>query len=927
MFLSGFDFKGKGKLVVGMKSKFGKIYIDYLYDHVLEDVKKNIDVNIKEMPVIKEKVENEIFVKCFKSLVYCMNLARVEEKLIGESPEDRYTFFCENEDAIIGGMEKIFPEMKNQISEEIRGKICYLIKVVDDFVNNYQEISKKFLLENEQIKNINVGGDWHNDKSVIIFEFTKGSKIVFKPTHGRNIEFLKGLSTIFFGREYSSLYDSLTTDEGTWVKFIEHKAIKSEAEIKEFYYNYGKLLYMTYILGINDMHYENLLANGVYPVITDVETIFSSYLFFNIHKLEYDAQYNATKKLLYGTMATGLVPVFTMSEYFGGDVSCLSNRGLKIMVEKLENEYRDDMCIKVAEDMVKSDSHLPNNDIDPLDYGKDILQGFNEADEIFRNNKQKIYKYINDNFDKVESRIILNMTKAYSKILRIKNDVKYRMNPELFKELLEKLKRTNQFNKKVYEHEIAELMNGNIPSFYWSAKEKCVYGPVDSSVEKIMDIKGFDIEDVKDIIEYQTADNIIEEQKNLIENAIISSKVLSINYIEKGGKDKSIKAKPATEKMLRENIDKNIILGKDNTIAWLGLMVNDQEQLEYAMVDWSLYSGISGIGLMYYTEWLNTGDRNAIAVMQLIVNTIKKEYDLGRFDTYDISYFCGLTGIYSFIKKVEKIPGIELFGLKESFEELIEKNIEYTNCYDSLSGVHSAVLYYYSDYKENYFSRKIITAITYHFMENFNMRMMDASFSFASFAHGYTGLMTSLLCMNRVVKDDRFSILIKKAWEKEKNLKVSDFKWVDKRRADGSSSHYWCHGSCGIMHARLFWYKEEFLKDIDIDYTEEQMLSDLRGYKEIIEASEINTNNYSLCHGNFALIDYLISFERLTGERMNKKYTDLIFDKAREDGYSCIGAPGAINAIGYMVGETGIRYLLNRYENRHIKSILTCENL
>ena len=84
-----------------MKNKFGKIYVDYLYDHVLEDVKKDIDVNIKEMPVIKEKVENEIFVKCFKSLIYCMNLERVEKKLVGENPEERYTFFCENKDAII----------------------------------------------------------------------------------------------------------------------------------------------------------------------------------------------------------------------------------------------------------------------------------------------------------------------------------------------------------------------------------------------------------------------------------------------------------------------------------------------------------------------------------------------------------------------------------------------------------------------------------------------------------------------------------------------------------------------------------------------------------------------------------------------------------------------------------------------------------
>ena len=40
-----------------------------------------------------------------------------------------------------------------------------------------------------------------------------------------------------------------------------------------------------------------------------------------------------------------------------------------------------------------------------------------------------------------------------------------------------------------------------------------------------------------------------------------------------------------------------------------------------------------------------------------------------------------------------------------------------------------------------------------------------------------------------------------------------------------------------------------------------------------------------------------------------------------------MGTQATINPMGYMVGETGIRYLLNRYENKNIKSILVCENI
>ena len=54
---------------------------------------------------------------------------------------------------------------------------------------------------------------------------------------------------------------------------------------------------------------------------------------------------------------------------------------------------------------------------------------------------------------------------------------------------------------------------------------------------------------------------------------------------------------------------------------------------------------------------------------------------------------------------------------------------------------------------------------------------------------------------------------------------------------------------------------------------------------------------------------------------------DEMLAKAKEEGYSCIGAPGAINALGFMVGEAGIKYLLNRYTRNDIRSILLCENI
>ena len=56
-------------------------------------------------------------------------------------------------------------------------------------------------------------------------------------------------------------------------------------------------------------------------------------------------------------------------------------------------------------------------------------------------------------------------------------------------------------------------------------------------------------------------------------------------------------------------------------------------------------------------------------------------------------------------------------------------------------------------------------------------------------------------------------------------------------------------------------------------------------------------------------------------------YISKIKNKGEKYGYSCIGAPGAINSIGYMVGEAGIQYLLNRIENLNNPSILSIETI
>lgn len=911
-----------------MGKRFCGFYIDHIFEFIISTLRKreNVIIDSNNISYLQKIIKKEIFQKVFKSLVYCMNVERLDGRLVGNTPEERYLSFSETE-YCIEVMNRIFPNMKEQLYTELAGKCKYISEITNEFQIDKSKIYHYFLIsDNDTLVEIKNGGDWHNDRCVLIFTFESGKKIVYKPTRGDNINFLKGIMGYFFENDYVELYDALSGSKGAWIKFVEHIELRDESAIKEFYYNYGKLLFVAYILGMNDLHYENIIACDKYPVITDVETIFSSYLFFETHDFNYDAQFKAVRKLLYGIMATGMVPIFSMTEYFGGDVSCLSNKGIKVQVEKLKNEYRDDMYIYSEYEIIREYKHLPSRSVEPMCFSNQIAEGFKEAMDIFNRTEEEIIKYILDNMEIVESRIILNMTKGYSKILRIKSDPRYRNDPKLFEKLLITLKQNNQFNNKVYEHEVKELRRGNIPSFYWKKNINSVYGYLNDNLEKISNLEVFTKERLFEIIQYQTRNSVLVEQIQLIFDSINTNIALGIEY---KNLDQSIKKYMNSHKSLSliKNINRTCIEGNDGTISWIGLMVNDKEQLEYAILDWSIYSGIIGIGYMYLSEY----DKNKSPIIKEKINriyyTIVKAFNVGTFNTYDVSYYCGLTGIYAFLVQLKAKNIIDIHDIEKFIEKillLIKNNISKTNIYDTLSGIHSTVIYYYGRYKIDGNAREIIKLIIELFENNFDMTFMRKNFNFASFAHGYSGVLTSALCMYKIEKSSKTKFLISELFRAEEALHESGFLWRDMRRKEQQYSHYWCHGSLGIMYSRLIWRMLNLTDGIDTEISDSTFA--LEEYKKQITLGVLDSQNYSLCHGNFAFVDFLISYKKIFGnDQKISDYISKIKNNGKTHGYSCIGAPGAINSIGYMVGEAGIQYLLNRIENPNSPSILSIE--
>lgn len=164
-----------------MGKRFCGVYIDHIFEFIISTLQKNKNVNINSNNIIylKRIIEKEIFQKVFKSLVYCMNVKRLDGELIGNTPEERYLYFSETEQCI-NVMNETFPNMKEQLYTELAGKCIYISEILNELQLDKEKIYHYFFISDDDILvELKNGGDWHNDKCVLIFKFESGKKIVY----------------------------------------------------------------------------------------------------------------------------------------------------------------------------------------------------------------------------------------------------------------------------------------------------------------------------------------------------------------------------------------------------------------------------------------------------------------------------------------------------------------------------------------------------------------------------------------------------------------------------------------------------------------------------------------------------------------------------------------------------------------------------
>ena len=129
-------------------------------------------------------------------------------------------------------------------------------------------------------------GDTHRGgRSVAKVELDNGTILYYKPhSLDKNIKYRNFITIYAEKQEFpAGRYNIYLMIPMDGKKKIENIPCKNESEVEHYYFRMGIHLFLGYALGATDLHGENIIAHGEYPVIIDMET-YPGYLKTTIRK-------------------------------------------------------------------------------------------------------------------------------------------------------------------------------------------------------------------------------------------------------------------------------------------------------------------------------------------------------------------------------------------------------------------------------------------------------------------------------------------------------------------------------------------------------------------------------------------------------------------------------------------------------------------
>lgn len=928
---------------------------------------------------INNVVDNEIFELSFaknlldklgkvslSTLMFEMYLCKTKNILKGTNEEEEYTDYNErflSNKKYIEKLFEIYPCLERLIFESIHN-------IVINYTNLIQRLNKDHMLIVNEICNgsnfnkiLNIQTDISDSHkkgaTVCILTLDNGKKVVYKP-RSLKIEnvYQKFLNYLSKGCKYKMGYFKvIDCKQYGWEEFISYRTCYKKEEIRRYYYRFGVLIFCNYILNTNDLHEENLVAAGEYPIIIDAETILD-----NKKKRNFNTSREAINNILHeSVLYSGLLPHYRFSNKGKGlDMSAINGKeGNKypIVIPKIVNLCTSGMHFEYEHPVTHSNKNLATLNhkfISSSKFINDIDSGFRDAYLYTLRNKDKTLRFINI-FENINVRHLIQDTQRYAMIIHTSvhpdfmQDGKDR---QLFLCSIFNNVKEVQGSLDIAKMEIEDMLHMDIPYFYLNTSSKSLFGfekrelknyfsntSIDHLKEKIISLKYDDMERQSMFIK------IILTNVN---NFHVNEKKITFHQIKYiNSKASMLKASDTIAKTL---IKTAIFNDKKDDINWIGVtLIGDEDNYAWDIrpLGTYLYEGLSGIAIFFNAlqklNPQNVYENVCTSLMNELFSYTDEMCDrTENLENESSGAFGGESSLMYTYEILYKITNNEDYlKYAEKHFHIISKAIISDKSFDIIYGNSGAIITLINMYRLTNDTKYLNVAKQAGMLLVNNQEMDDKSkggwkndgrkFPLAGFSHGASGIILALIRLWNATNDFIFLDSAMKGIKFENTLFVKKYgNWKDERFYSGKKASdkgiytvAWCHGAAGILLSRVKIYKY-LLED-----KKDKIFDDIKIASKTIISRGILANN-CLCHGNLGNTEILSEYTSIFNDQDTKDFCKKVRQLIAEN--ICNGKFDCDNAFlygyklqGFMTGLSGMGYSLLRDLDDKLPCILSLD--
>jgi type 2 lantibiotic biosynthesis protein LanM len=869
-----------------------------------------------------------------RTLLLELAIARHLHSLLGETPQARFQYFLDEIDSANGRrvLDERYPLLGADIAAQADQTERFLDRLLARITQDYERVSTLFPDQGEpaRLHTFTTGqGDRHDHGGSVVKLVFEGGLALYKPRSlamdAAYAQFLDQLAEHGIEPTQQAAVALDCGDYG-YVSWVEHRPLHDEAAAARYYRRYGGLVAIAYVLNGSDLHLENLIACGEYPVVIDLETLLQPWVSRYAADDRRDIPY--APSVLFSSLLPGL-----SSDADAWDISGLASAEHRYTTRLAAAAGTDELRLAPTDAVTQARANVPyladGQRITSHGYAALLVDGFETTYDGLLRLKPRLRgsRGLLAPFAQTHTRTVLRSTPIYARLLNALSHPQYLRSAAERDAVLARLELGSRhwpFLARTHDAERAALLRGDVPRFTACVNSLDIHDGDGRVVKNLCERSGWD--EVQRRLRILSPRDL-RRQSHALAQALECDR-LSSTLDAGAGFD--------TEAILRVSsayrggsfLETAVAIGDEllalsfrrgGGLALFHPEYGNREQAAIGPMGISLYEGMPGLILLFAELGLQTGHARFTRAADAALASCRRFLREDPQAFHSIGAYDGLGGwIYVLLTLGARLRRDELIDEAASWVAPLVERIGADRHLDLIGGAAGCLLVLLELHRHRPDDAVLAAAsacatrlleTAQHGSDGIHwLSPASPDGGLTGFAHGTAGIGAALLRYADRTQHAPSRAAAAQALEYERAaFAARGRRWYDRDAksanlaADAPETCCWCRGASGVGLARLLWPQSA---------RDDAWHDDLMHCIETTRKQGMHSGA-CLCHGALGNLELLLQYATQEGDASVlsecRDTAKELLEQARS-GWLLGGGSAAQQPLGLMIGLSGVAY-------------------